>query len=68
MSVASHCDVQTGVVCCLGGFEDGSVLAWDTRMTDRELAGLKLFSEPSENVDLSIKKKQLINYFFQHCV
>ena len=46
MSVASHCDAETGVTYCMGGFEDGSVLAWDTRNTGEELARHKLFSEP----------------------
>ena len=46
MSVATHCDTETGVAYCMGGFEDGSVLAWDTRNTGEELARLKVFSEP----------------------
>ena len=46
MSVASHCNAENGVVYCMGGFEDGSVLVWDTRSTYEELARLKLFSEP----------------------
>ena len=46
MSVATHCDADTGVTYSMGGFEDGSVLAWDTRNTGEELARLKLFSEP----------------------
>ena len=46
MSVANTFDAETGVVHCMGGFEDGSVLVWDTRNTGEELARLKLFSEP----------------------
>ena len=46
MSVTGHSDVESGVAYCLGGFEDGSVLVWDTRNTGEELARLKLFSEP----------------------
>lgn len=50
MSVANHCDAETGVVYCTCGFEDGSVLAWDIRNTSEELARLKLFSEPSRSI------------------
>ena len=46
MSVAGHRDVESGVVYFMGGFEDGSVLVWDSRRTDRELSGIKLFTEP----------------------
>ena len=52
MSVASHCDAETGVAYCLGGFEDGSVLAWDIRNTGEELARLKLFSEPGRSMTM----------------
>ena len=46
MSVSSHCDPESGVLYLIGGFEDGSVLVWDTRKTNKEIARLKLFSEP----------------------
>lgn len=46
MSVASHSDAQSAVAYIMGGFEDGSVLVWDTRWTNEELSRLKLFSEP----------------------
>ena len=35
-----------GVAYILAGFEDGSVVLWDCRNKDSELAALKLFSEP----------------------
>lgn len=49
MSVATHCDGESGVGYILGGFEDGSVLVWDTRRTNEEIARLKLFSEPCKH-------------------
>ena len=36
----------SGVECVLGGFEDGSVVTWDCRKGDSELAALKLVVEP----------------------
>ena len=33
----------------LGGFEDGSVLLWDSRKPSVEVSALKLFSEPGEH-------------------
>ena len=51
MSVASHSDAETGVVHILGGFEDGSVLVWDTRQTHEELARFKLFTEPGKLIN-----------------
>ena len=49
MSVAGHRDGESGVVHVLGGFEDGSILVWDVRKTDRELAAIKLFTEPGKS-------------------
>ena len=46
MSVAAYCDSSNGVVYVLGGFEDGSVVNWDTRNNATELSSLKLFTEP----------------------
>ena len=37
---------STGVPYILAGFDDGSVLMWDTRQTTSELTALKLYSEP----------------------
>ena len=55
MSVGTHCDAETGVAYCMGGFEDGSMLVWDTRNTGEELARLKLFSEPGRYyIDLHV--------------
>lgn len=69
MSVAGHRDVESGVVYFMGGFEDGSVLVWDSRRTDRELSGIKLFTEPGWWCSVSLCFVQNFTYFtFQLCV
>lgn len=50
MSVSNHFDDDTGVLYCLGGFEDGSILIWDTRNVANELDRLKLFTEPGVSI------------------
>ena len=44
-----------GVAHILAGFEDGSVVLWDCRNNETELAALKLFAEPG-NIDDNIMK------------
>lgn len=48
MCVAVHCDKVSGVVYVFGGFEDGSIVLWDTRHCQSEVTSIKLFTEPGE--------------------
>ena len=45
MSVKSF-ELQAHVPGVLAGFEDGSVVLWDTRYAGKEITSVKLFSDP----------------------
>ena len=47
MSVKSF-ELQPHVPGVLAGFEDGSVVLWDTRYTGKEVGNVKLFSDPGK--------------------
>ena len=46
MCVCMYNEESTGVTYVFGGFEDGSIVLWDTRQCQKELASIKLFLEP----------------------
>ncbi len=46
MCVCMYNEESTGVMYVFGGFEDGSIVLWDTRQCQKELASIKLFLEP----------------------
>lgn len=52
MSVKSF-ELQARVPAVLAGFEDGSVVLWDMRHTGKEVASVKLFSEPGARISMA---------------
>lgn len=46
MCVRTTCDESTGVPFIVAGFDNGSVLVWESRQPKTELTSLKLFSDP----------------------
>ena len=49
MCVRSIVNASTNTAQVLAGCEDGSLVVWDTRMPDKELSSLKMFSEPGRS-------------------
>ncbi len=46
MCVYLYTEESSGTVYIVGGFEDGSIVAWDSRNSHKQLASIKVFSEP----------------------
>ncbi len=46
MCVYLYTEESTGVMYIVGGFEDGSIILWDNRRSSKQLASIKVFSEP----------------------
>lgn len=46
MCVRTLCDQSTAVPSIMAGFDDGSILIWESRQPKAELSSLKLFSQP----------------------
>ena len=50
MCTSMYMEPANGMVYVFGGFEDGSIALWDGRFSHKELASMKLFSEPGKEI------------------
>lgn len=64
MCVCMYMGAALDVVYGIGGFEDGSIVIWDSRQPHKELASIKLFPEPGM---LSVFMHWSHNYYSAYC-
>ncbi|XP_064392367.1 guanine nucleotide-binding protein subunit beta-like protein 1 [Halichondria panicea] len=60
MCVCMYNEESTGVTYVFGGFEDGSIVLWDTRQCQKELASIKLFLEPVMCMAMDSEKSSIV--------